>query len=304
MSKRITSWTAKTLLYAGRVQLIQSVLFGIQAFWAQLFILQTKVIKLVEGICRSYVWSGANEITKKALIAWDRVCLPKVGGGLNIVNLKLWNKAAIAKTCWDLAYKQGKLWIRWIHTYYIKNQQMSTMAIPQQACWMVRKVIEAHSILEAGQILPNQRKSMIRQIYLHLLGDYRRMEWKTLMFQNAARPKAKFIMWLMVQGRLLTSDRLENWKIFVDTECAMCRKEVETRDHLFGQQFLGVSSWQQFLQWSISEAKGKTQHAQGLVKMKQESHNQLIKKLNLHKFKAEIKALTAKEKKPSRKVHR
>ncbi|XP_070013410.1 uncharacterized protein [Nicotiana sylvestris] len=34
----------------------------------------------------------------------------------------------------------------------------------------------------------------------------------------------------------------------------------------------------------------------GLVKIKQESHNQLMKELNLHKFKAEIKTLTAKEK--------
>lgn len=69
------------------------------------------MIKLVEGMCRSYVWSGANEITKKALIAWDKVCLPKAGGGLNIINLKLWNKAAIVETCWDSAHKQDKLWI-------------------------------------------------------------------------------------------------------------------------------------------------------------------------------------------------
>ncbi|XP_019230519.1 PREDICTED: uncharacterized protein LOC109211443 [Nicotiana attenuata] len=72
MIKRITSWAAKTLSYAGRVQLVQSVLFGIQAFWEKLFILPTKVIKLVKRICRSYVWSGANEITKKALITWDK----------------------------------------------------------------------------------------------------------------------------------------------------------------------------------------------------------------------------------------
>uniref|UniRef100_A0A1S4C8E5 Reverse transcriptase zinc-binding domain-containing protein n=1 Tax=Nicotiana tabacum TaxID=4097 RepID=A0A1S4C8E5_TOBAC len=248
-------------------------------FLAQLFILPTKVIKIVEGLCGSYIWSGTNEITRKALLAWDRVCLPKAGGGLNIVNLKLWNKAAIAKHCWDLAHKKDKLWIRWIHTYYIKIQQMSTMPTPQQACWMVRKVIEAHGILEARQFMQTHNRSLIRQIYLHLLGDYSRVEWKTLMFNNAAKPKAKFIMWLMMHGKLMTSDRIANWKINVDTQCVMCRKAAETRDHLFGQceftqqvwtkmcnwmekQFQGFTNWQQFSQWSVICAKGKTQHAQ------------------------------------------
>ncbi|XP_070055311.1 uncharacterized protein [Nicotiana tomentosiformis] len=264
MTAKITSWTAKTLSYIGRVQIVQSILFGIQAFWAQLFILPTKVIKIVEGICRSYIWSGANEITKKALLAWDRVCLPKAGGGLNITNFKLWNKVAIAKTSWDLAHKQDKQWIRWIHTYYIKNQQMNTMPIPQQACWMVRKVIEAKEILEARHFVQLHNRSLIRQIYLHLLGDYNRVEWKSLIFNNTARPKAKFIIWLMMHGRLTTCDRLSSWKIIVDTQCVMCRKQVETRDHLFVQceytkqiwsklcnwmqkQYLGFIDWHQFL---------------------------------------------------------
>jgi len=36
--------------------------------------------------------------------------------------LHLWNKAAIAKTFWDLTHKQDKMWIRWIHSFYIKSK--------------------------------------------------------------------------------------------------------------------------------------------------------------------------------------
>nr|XP_016443141.1 PREDICTED: uncharacterized protein LOC107768523 [Nicotiana tabacum] len=74
---RISSWATKKLSYAGRCQLVQSVLFGIQAYWTQLFFLPTKVAKLIEGYCRSYLWSGTYTITKKALVAWSRVCTPK-----------------------------------------------------------------------------------------------------------------------------------------------------------------------------------------------------------------------------------
>ena len=63
---RINSWTAKKLSYAGRTQLIKTVLFGVQSYWAQLFIIPAKIIKVIEGLCRSYLWSGVGYVTKKA----------------------------------------------------------------------------------------------------------------------------------------------------------------------------------------------------------------------------------------------
>ncbi|XP_019254861.1 PREDICTED: uncharacterized protein LOC109233438 [Nicotiana attenuata] len=113
---RISSWTAKKLSYAGRIQLVQHVIFGIQAYWAQIFIIPAKVVKAIDAYFRSYVWSGENIITKKSLVAWDRMCAPRATGGLNLINLALWNKAAITKTCWELANKKDKLWIKWIHS--------------------------------------------------------------------------------------------------------------------------------------------------------------------------------------------
>jgi len=96
---KISSWTAKKLSYAGRVQLVRTVIFGVQAYWAQIFVLPAKVMKIIQAYCRSYIWSGANVITKRALVSWDKVCTPKSAGGLNLVNLKVWNKAAILKMC-------------------------------------------------------------------------------------------------------------------------------------------------------------------------------------------------------------
>ncbi|XP_019252882.1 PREDICTED: uncharacterized protein LOC109231696 [Nicotiana attenuata] len=75
MVAKITSWTAKKLSYAGRAQLIQTVLFGIQAYWAQLFVIPSKVLNTIEAYCRSYLWSGTNTITRKALLAWERSVL-------------------------------------------------------------------------------------------------------------------------------------------------------------------------------------------------------------------------------------
>lgn len=56
-----------------------------------------------------------------ALIAWERMCSPKCVGGMNLINLQLWNKATLAKRCWDLEHKKDKMQIKWVHNYYIKG---------------------------------------------------------------------------------------------------------------------------------------------------------------------------------------
>ncbi|CAN4077341.1 unnamed protein product [Withania somnifera] len=111
ITARITNWMAKSLSYAGRLQLIRSVLFGMQAYWTQLFLMPKKVIKMIEAICRSYPGSGQAVITKKSLVAWKKICVPKGAGGLNLLNLKVWSQAAICKLLWALSQQKEKLWI-------------------------------------------------------------------------------------------------------------------------------------------------------------------------------------------------
>ncbi|XP_059315648.1 uncharacterized protein LOC132066340 [Lycium ferocissimum] len=62
---RISSWTAKKLSYAGRIQLVKSVIFGVQSYWAHLFVLPAKVIKAINAYCRSFIWSGLTQSPKK-----------------------------------------------------------------------------------------------------------------------------------------------------------------------------------------------------------------------------------------------
>ncbi|KAF3685503.1 hypothetical protein FXO37_00562 [Capsicum annuum] len=68
-----------------------------KSYWAQLFILPAKVMNAINTYCRSFIWSGVNTITKKALVSWERMCLPKAASGMQLYNLKIWNKAAITK---------------------------------------------------------------------------------------------------------------------------------------------------------------------------------------------------------------
>ena len=58
ISSRILSWTAKFLSYAGRLQLIKSVLTGIQNYWAGMFILPKSILKQVETLMHRFLLTG------------------------------------------------------------------------------------------------------------------------------------------------------------------------------------------------------------------------------------------------------
>lgn len=101
MLGKITSWTTKFLSYACRVQLMNSVLYGIQMSRSQIFSLSKKIIQTVDVMCRRFLWTENTKTSRKALIAWDNPCWPKANGGNNFLDIYTWNKVAIGKLLWN-----------------------------------------------------------------------------------------------------------------------------------------------------------------------------------------------------------
>lgn len=72
---RIKHWSTKLLSYVGRIQLIKSVTFAISNYWMQCFPFLKHVIQIIESICRSFMWNGSAEISRKTPIVWSgRMC--------------------------------------------------------------------------------------------------------------------------------------------------------------------------------------------------------------------------------------
>lgn len=132
-------------------------------------------------------------------MAWETVCLPKSAGGLNLLNLRMWNQAAICQLLWALSMKKEKLWITWVHSYYIKNQDIKTMPIPTQAAWMIRKIITTRKVwrtLGDTDKLVHGGKFMISKAYSQIRGAVPSVNWRELVCHNCAEPGQTFILWL------------------------------------------------------------------------------------------------------------
>lgn len=78
------SWSVKLLSFAGRLQLLKTVIFGTVTFWTSAFILPKGCIRSIESLCSRFVWSGNVESMSIAKVAWKTVCLPKEEGGLGL----------------------------------------------------------------------------------------------------------------------------------------------------------------------------------------------------------------------------
>ncbi|XP_010672333.2 uncharacterized protein LOC104888918 [Beta vulgaris subsp. vulgaris] len=67
ITSRAQGWVAKMLSYAGRHQLVRSILYSMQNYWGYIFPLPKKVIKVVKGICRRLWVKSVNAYYIKRL---------------------------------------------------------------------------------------------------------------------------------------------------------------------------------------------------------------------------------------------
>lgn len=127
---------------------------GIKSYWSQVFLLPKKNIKKLESICWQFLWSGSND-NKIVPITWSIVCLPKLYGGYGVNNFHIWNKTAILKQLWAICHKKDRLWVRWLHVYYIIGKPLEAWNIPLDVSCMLRKVVSCREQVTnwgAGQL--------------------------------------------------------------------------------------------------------------------------------------------------------
>ncbi|XP_058732787.1 uncharacterized protein LOC131604359 [Vicia villosa] len=80
--QRMTHWTSKMLSYAGRIQLVKSISMAITQYWMHCLPLPQFVIRKIDTMCKTFIWAGSTEASRKSPIAWNTMCKPRDQGGL------------------------------------------------------------------------------------------------------------------------------------------------------------------------------------------------------------------------------
>ncbi|XP_059441594.1 uncharacterized protein LOC132173929 isoform X2 [Corylus avellana] len=146
ISGRIDSWLSKNLSYAGRLQLLSSVLYSLQVYWMGIFILPKKIIKAIEQKFNRFLWNGKEEGVAKAKVSWSDLCFPKKEGGLGLKKLETWNQTSMLRHICSIFARSGSIWVAWVRENLLKRRSFWSVGIPQNCSWSWRKILKLRSI--------------------------------------------------------------------------------------------------------------------------------------------------------------
>lgn len=145
---RVSSWTAKHLSFAGRLQLIQSVIFGIINFWSAVFPLPKSCFDQLERLCNAFLWSGGTESARSAKVSWSSVCTGKESGGLGLRRLLGLNQVYGLKLIWLLFSSNGSLWVAWVERNLLQGKSFWSLDLPNSGSWIWKQLLNLRNIVK------------------------------------------------------------------------------------------------------------------------------------------------------------
>lgn len=156
---------------------------------------------------------------------------------MTIIDIDNQNKVNLIKLLWNVIGKADNTWIKWIHYYYVKNQNIMTMAAKNNTYWILKAILKMRSIVSNVPVWSTvfqANKYQTRKIYVGLADNPQDVNWRKIFYNSAARPRYLFILWMACHERLATKNILVRFSMLVDDKCCFCR-ERETITHLFFQ---------------------------------------------------------------------
>lgn len=248
----IKKWANKNLSMAGRIELIKSVLEGINCYWLQAFPLPATVIDRIESTVRNFMWGS-----KSCPVSFNQVCKPKDEGGLGLRNLSDWNKALLTRNLWDIHSRKDSLWIKWIHSEYLLGRDIWEIAEHHKDSPTIKNILRIRDkLLLDCDGDPNRAKTLITSwyegkgtadAYQHLRSKGEKHYWHKAIWKDYIPPKFSIALWLAIQGKLKTVDRLKFLNIC--RTCVLCNSAPESHSHLFFDCGASRAVWSKIKDW-------------------------------------------------------
>ncbi|XP_074291247.1 uncharacterized protein LOC141618022 [Silene latifolia] len=241
--QHVSHWATHLLSYAGKIQLINSVIFGLSIFWGSSVLLPIGIVKKINKLCKDFLWGISAGMYKMTFKRWDSFCLPRAEGGVDIKEVLSWNKTQMLSWIHKLVTHTDTIWAKWVEAYILKGRPAGSKA---------RGTMQAHQFL----LRPDFKKlfyDMIRPrgpSFLH---------HKTI-WDSSCYPKHKITGMLAVQHRLPTIDNLCSRGVVLVNRCALCESSLESIPHLFFACPFSAVVWQTTALWFKALADVRLSH--------------------------------------------
>lgn len=101
--------------------MIKSVLSALPVFSMACLRLSVAVEDELTSLMRNFLWNGSDDKGKFPLIAWKKICQPKMAGGAGIHQISIMNLAMGANLVWEIYSGVKKNWARLMKHKYLDS---------------------------------------------------------------------------------------------------------------------------------------------------------------------------------------
>jgi hypothetical protein len=135
VERQLTS-VSSMLTYAGKLQLVNSVLSSLPTFTMCSVSVPVTVHEYVDRARRNCMWRKLDSNAKsKPLVAWRKCTRPKRKGGLGIINLRSQNVALFIKHLDKFYNKRDIPWVNLIWNTYYSNGEVPHASKDEESFW-------------------------------------------------------------------------------------------------------------------------------------------------------------------------
>ncbi|XP_071713666.1 uncharacterized protein [Rutidosis leptorrhynchoides] len=146
---------------------------------------------------------------------------------------------------WKILSEKDSIWWHWINIVKLKGRSYWDVGHESNDSWGWKQMLELRDIMKPhifkddnGVIWwisnDNKRKQYsTSQVWKDLGCNGLKVDWYGVVWYPQITPKHAFILWLAMQNRLSTQDRLRKWYPKVQFECSFCAKQEDSLSHLF-----------------------------------------------------------------------
>ncbi|KAL5548916.1 hypothetical protein UlMin_004147 [Ulmus minor] len=118
---KLSGWKSKFLSTSGSEVLTKAIIQYIPIYSMSMFKLPYSLIKELHRLCAQFWWGGNDEKKRMHWCTWERLCVHKLNGGMGFHNLRVFNKAILAKQAWRIHTCPSSLAARVLQGFYFTN---------------------------------------------------------------------------------------------------------------------------------------------------------------------------------------
>ncbi|XP_075663372.1 putative mitochondrial protein AtMg00310 [Castanea sativa] len=150
VGKKIAGWKGKLLSNAGREILIKAVAQATPTYTMSCFKLPVTLCDELNSMASNFWWGQKEKERKMAWVSWDKLCTPKMEGGMGFKDLKTFNLALLAKQGWRIQQNPNSLVHKVFKEKYFAGGSFWEAQVGHRPSYVWRSIMAAKDVIMRG----------------------------------------------------------------------------------------------------------------------------------------------------------